>query len=669
MTIEFDMEESGEAVLNSRYMKSLGNREPHSTTNYWRRNRPFIGWDGEGYTDESGNHHYALFGSSTGIRVKGKHLTWQECLPLLFQAPKNANHVVFSGTYDIVKMIGDNIGHADRERLMKGSLTFIADYKMRFFKGKFLEITDRRLGQTRILYDVFTFFSKSFVKACQEYLGDLPILDDIQRMKDNRGHFTVNDILDGTEVEEYMTGELKLLVELMTDLRTKLALVGVHPAKWHGPGAVASTVLQKHGISKHMGKYSPEFRLCAEAAYYGGRFEQFQRGTYQGKVYQYDIRSAYPSAMQYLPSLATAQWTHRTGSPHVPNKVRAFDLVHIDYDLASTPRSVENLFHIGHLPYRDSHGRIYFPNHFIKGWYWGVEVPPEFSPFITEYYRPQFSDHILPFGFVQEMYNQRAKLKANNQAEQLALKLALNSIYGKVAQSKGAHINPVTKEWLYPTFHEIVWGGWITAYCRARISKAMHRAPFGSVVATETDSIFSLVPLDFLPVSERLGEWELTVLDGLVYIQSGVSLIRQDGGNWQFKTRGFTLKRNQDEVKIWLDFLASGDAVLKIKQANRFGTDPRTENYGKWYETEYELRLNTSASQKRIHVDKACPDCRKGKSLNSCLHWMSIPQISAAESTPYIFPWHKEYTEEIHYRQMNMLDDQEFTLEYVDGEW
>lgn len=617
-----------------------------------RRHKPFIGWDGEGFSLD-GTHHYALFGSSAGLRIRG-NLDWQSCLPLLFQSPKDAHHVIFAGTYDVVMMFR-NAPRVDY--LLKGFPIYLNEYRVQFLKGKFLKVTDRKLKESRILYDVFTFFGTSFVKACREYLGDLPILDEVQAMKEQRNLFTEAGILEDTgEVETYMSQELDLLVKLCTDLRAKLALVNIHPQYWHGPGAVASTILKMNHVKKHEsnGAYNDEFRRHAEAAYYGGRFEQFQRGTFEGTVYQYDIRSAYPAAMRFLRSLDATVWDLRYGNS-ARDSFSEYGLYYVDWERSPEPIS------IGYLPYRHTNGNIYYPPYFAKGWYWGIEIPPLLQGHITKGYFPMVDEVTYPLEFVQEMYDQRAKLKAAKQPHQLALKLGLNSIYGKLAQSKGAKLNEA-KEWIYPTFHEVVWSGWITAFTRRKISDALHSVPQKYIIATETDSVFSLVPLD-LPVNGGLGAWECEELEGIKYIQSGVSLVKK-GGEWHFKTRGFTVKRTQDEVALWSSFLESDNASMTIKQT-RFSTDPRTETFGNWFETEHTLSLNESPIQKRVHAKGYCRACKDGRSLGACMHPMLVPKIEPRESTAYKFIWNLPLDEGDVFAQLLRENDPTFRLEYA----
>ena len=83
--------------------------------------KKFVGWDGEGYTDSNGDHHYYLFGSSLGMYVQGASLTAEQCFDLLLASPKqNHINVIFAGGYDMVMMIHD-WPTPTVERILKGS--------------------------------------------------------------------------------------------------------------------------------------------------------------------------------------------------------------------------------------------------------------------------------------------------------------------------------------------------------------------------------------------------------------------------------------------------------------------------------------------------------------------------------------------------------------------
>jgi len=597
-------------------------KAPKRRTYSDHRDKRFVAWDGEGGNDANGTHRYLLFGNSDGARVVSETgIGWLEALDLLMQSPKNAIHVVFAGTYDVVKMF-ETASPKQLDRLHGSQPVYFDRYRVWWLRGKWLRVQDRQTGETRTLFDVFSFFGKSFVKACAEY-GVKAELDAIQAMKDKRSEFRAIT----PEVEHYMSMELDALVMLMETLRARLAAVGIHPSSWHGPGAIASTVLKSRKVSEARGTYDDRFRLLAESAYYGGRFEQFQRGHHKGPVWEYDIRSAYPSAMQHLPDLASVQWYRTKPSAIRTDRLSPFGLYRVQ-GLVTYP--------FGLFPWRNRHGAIFYPTTFLNGWYWGIEVPEYARPYIVDAWEPEGDGlYARPFSFVPEMYDARARLKTEGKPEQLAYKLALNSFYGKLAQSKGARYENGT--WRLPSFHEPVWAGWITAYTRSRIRDAALQNP-SAVIAVETDALFTTEPLE-VDLGTGLGQWEQITADGIIYLQSGVYFLRE-GDEWNVKSRGFSPRGH--DAQTWLKNLRKlprgTDEGIAVA-FNRFITDRRQSAYGQWKPSNHLLRLDQSES-KRVHRADHCGTCTGGyRSYASGLHRLVVPKLVPEPTTPYPFPW------------------------------
>lgn len=629
VSISYDLStDNGKIVRRDKGSIRVVDKKPKRKY-YDTRDRRFIAWDGEGYTDETGEHHYSLFGNSEGHHAwisKGSStdIDWRVAFRMLCEAPQDAIHVIYSGVYDFVMMI-KSLPEEIRVRLLHSERTYIGQYNVQYFRGKWLSIKDRTSGVRVVLYDVFSFFGCSFVKACREYLPETykDTLDQIEQMKLKRATFT--EI--GTTEQAYMKQELDMLVMLAETLRARLAAVDIHPAKWHGPGAIASTVLRSWRISEARGNYSERFRRNAENAYYGGRFQQFKRGTYEGTVYEYDIRSAYPSAMVHLPDLSEVKWfnTKRIDNNAPINKYALYRIDNSKHDTGNVH---------GNHPWRRSDGSIFYPR-WTNGWYWGIEVPQELAWCVKEMWEP-YGDglHARPFARVQNMYDDRRDLKAAGRPEQLAYKLALNSFYGKLAQSKGARRDAITGEWRLPSFHEPVWAGWITAYARSRINAIIQQYP-NAVIAAETDAVFTTEPLK-LDLGTGLGQWEEQTFDGIMYIQSGVYYIKS-GDTWKIKSRGFSPKDHTPE--LWMDYLSKlpseSEVGLSVRH-HRFGTVPnQRSNWARWYATDHRLIVDNKNS-KMVHDKRYC-DCQG--SYADGLHTLSIPPVYPEKSKAYPFPW------------------------------
>jgi hypothetical protein len=170
-----------------------------------------------------------------------------------------------------------------------------------------------------------------------------------------------------------------------------------------------------------------------------------------------------------------------------------------------------------------------------------------------------------PFGFVQEMFDRRASIVTETEAKikvweadgkrgpvpynifEKAIKLILNSLYGKTAQSIGT-------EGEIPNCTNPFYAGAITAGTRARLLLAALHNPHG-IVFFATDGIMSLGPLAGLStVREKvLGQWEfaheLDVREAAIFVHPGIYSFHDHKGKPQTKTRGFKIDLARDFFK------------------------------------------------------------------------------------------------------------------------
>jgi hypothetical protein len=574
-----------------------------------------------------------LFGNSDGQYIQGEDLDYKTCFELLLDAPEG-NHVIYGGDYDVI-MMTKTMPIKVLDRLLHGKPVRHDGYRMQWFRKKYLTLSD---GERRIiLYDVMTFFGTSFVKACIEYLGDDEVLQEMQAMKLRRSDFTMDD----PTVIPYWQSELKYLVDLMNELRRLLHKVGIQPKGWHGPGAVASALLSAHNVGQYIDEQPEEIIDLAERAYYGGRFEQFKVGSVK-EVHEYDIRSAYPTAIEQLPSLKNVVWTHHESCSN-DEKFHLFGLYCVSWNIEDAvfpPIGIP-----GPLPWRSTHGNIYYPSRGYKSWYWGVEVQnlfhfPSSCYTIHEAYVPTAGGHGRPFRWVRDMYDQRAAMKAVGNPAQLAVKLGLNSLYGKLAQSKGAK----KKEdgWKKPRWHTVIYAGWITAFTRRRMFEALIKSG-QNTIAVETDAIFSEVPLD-LTEGVGLGEWEHTTMEQILYVHSGVYYALQNGV-WKLKSRGMEVDRSQS-ADYWMEIFSRlpHEQIEVTASIRRFGTLIGSSHYANWYDFKRSTVL-PSLKSKRIHYPPYCIACQNDRSSNyaNIAHNLSVPDpvldSDISKSTPYPFPW------------------------------
>lgn len=614
--------------------------------------RAFISWDGEGITQppsgpcgDVGCHchinrqDYVLFGCSTGDELIADSLSTIQCLNLIIKVEQenpDAIHCIFAGTYD-VNMILKDLHYMTMERLHATGKCQYGGFRITWAKGKFFRVT--RKNVTATIFDVWAFFATSFVKACQEYLGDDETLQKISVMKNERDSFTNDDL---NEMVLYYHRELDYLVKLMQKLRQNLLAAGVQLNSWHGPGAIASFMLREQGMKSHkMDDSPPKVLEILQHAYAGGRSEMFKGGHIVAPVYQYDINSAYPAAMVHLPSLRGATW-RRIPCVRDASEVVDYGLYHIR---AHTEWNPSAEYHPNPLYWRAKTGAVYFPGD-VEGWYWGPEAKLLLGESSYTEWRildAYILEHqgVYPFQWVEDKFAQRRAWKAAGNPAHYANKLGLNSMYGKLAQ----RINGMRAG--APAWHQLEWAGWITSYTRAQLYRAMMQHP-EAVISCSTDSVYSLVPLD-LPIGTGLGEWEYEVSDGIMILQSGVYWLLNDG-EWKAKYRGFDKgSLTYDDGVEYLGRIDSFRGGLEdtptlgasSKRFKTWGATNGGRDWRKWVTEPRELEFAPWYA-KRAHATDLCGLCVQGVPLTESLHPMvpnSLPWVGRSMSAAHSLPW------------------------------
>lgn len=475
----------------------------------------FRGVDGEGgnVPDDASlfgevRHQYLSLRAGPDLLATGRPLHWEECLSFLADLPKRHIYVAYFFDYDVTMIIRTFpeerarrlMNRHQRTNKQNGNLLplDIGEFQVDYLPHK--EFKVRRKGATHwtIINDVGQFFQSAFVTTLEKWQIGTPVEREmIRKGKSMRSEFTEHN----AEIEAYNALECLLLEQLMTEFRSVCWETGYVPKKWQGPGNLASAMLTKHAIPKRDDipiLKNDQFRALAQEAYYGGRFETTSVGPVHGPVYQYDINGAYVAALRGLPCLTHGSWKHVTSEP---DKGLYFGRIHFNHDPA----------YLYSFPVRDKKGNIMFPRQ-GNGVYWSDEIAAarrnDASVSFKEGWVYESHCECRWFDFVDDYYQLRLSLGKTNKG--YVLKLAGNSIYGKLAQSIG-----------YAPWANPVWAGIITASCRAQIIDAYRQAPQDTYMIA-TDGIFTGKPLD-LTVSRELGEWDLTVHpDGIFIVQPGI---------------------------------------------------------------------------------------------------------------------------------------------------
>ena len=616
--------------------------------------RPFMFWDGEGVThDGDSRQSYVLFGCSEVEPIIKERLTTLDCLRYMMQVKRkypNHIHVGFAFNYD-VNMILRSLTPVQFARLAEHGYLKYLNYTIEHVPSKWFRVTETDPEGKRLtikIADIFGFFQTSFIKAVESYLPDSQTVEDsniISAGKAARKDFAYSDI---DTIKEYWQAEARVGVELAEKLRSMLLSVDIKVGQWHGPGAIANSIYNKHHISLHKGDTPPEVKRAARYAYAGGRFELFRLGAHgddSTPVYSADINSAYPNAIAKLPSLSEGFWQY-TDKPTLESVVE-FGVYHVKLIKPETVLP-------GPLFHRSKNGEISFP-WILDGWYWSPEIKQlkgiEGVQILEGW--EYIGWHTRPFQFVQHMYDQRRELKSQGNGAEKALKLALNSLYGKLAQRSGWKRTGDAPKW-----HELSWAGWITSYARAMLYDVLKRIPPEHLIGVETDGIYTTYNPALLGIenSKELGGWEVTSYQRMLYLQNGVYSLQDYKGDWTTKYRGLDkgsvtpesmadILHGTNATEEWPELIGpttrfTGYRAALIRQKNEGGVV--LKYHRQWERTERRISLGNSG--KRVHRAKNCSACKNNSNGYTMPHQLTIRSraIIQPKSHMHDIPWEQE---------------------------
>lgn len=538
-----------------------------------------IGVDGEGVTLPDKTHIYTLLGASDGTFVyKPTGLHTKTCFDFLLTfAGKRV--VGFAFTYDANMILG-NLQPQHLKRLHEQGFCYWADYMIEWTPRRMLRIHKRSHDWKETLasvtvWDTFGFYQSSFVSTLRSWsVGTKEEQDEIAEMKQKRGDFSEEQ---KDEIAAYNLSECRLLVELQRKLQTTLEGARIRPSRWDGSGAVAAAILKRSRVREHMNDDYPKEVM---GAYYGGRIQTLMIGHVPGPIYNYDINSAYPSAMRNLPCLQ-GKWRFTNKYEQTPYAIwRCRWHLGPPARLTKTGQRrypINEDVNVTPFPFRKPDKHICYPTE-GRGWYWSVlveevmkhwEIDVECG-FVFEPDDPE----CRPFAFVEELYLQRQEYKRTGDPRHIVIKLGLNSLYGKTAQGlafRGTN----------PPYRNYVWAGIITATTQASLIRTAMGRP-DSIINFATDGIYSRERLP-VNIGNGLGEWEESTYDDATIFQPGLARLSKNGKTW-LRTRGyFPDEVNWDElIALWKRSESFARVKFNVERFLTLGVAIQTHNYKNW---------------------------------------------------------------------------------------
>lgn len=524
-------------------------------------NHTFTGVDGEGWTDKSGKHHYITFTVGNETLYTGEPLTMLEVFEFLTSRPveKNLYYVSYFFDYDvtmILRQLAQDSPEEAKTLFERQSFLWYYHYGIRYIPKKRFMVkrwSDDDSTKAVIVHDVQGFFQCSFVDALEKYaIGTKREREKVAGMKALRGEFTP---AMAKKIISYSELECKLLAKLVEGLRDRGEQVAINPSPYEGPGPMAARALAsyygKDEFEDDKARIPQAVISMSAKAYYGGRFEITAHGPVKGPVYQYDINSAYPAAMLELPCLTHGDWKKGVKS--------GLYLAEIDWRYQGRKHTGAAM----PFPVRTEQGSIVFPES-GSGWYWSheIELARKAGHHIkikTAYSYMKNCD-CMPFAWVSHLYRERQKMEAERKGTGIILKLVLNTLYGKMVQSR-----PALGRW-----NNMLYGSLITSLTRAKIFEVYLETP---VLMFATDAVFTLEKIPRRFIFDGLGGFDFAArYNELTLFQPGIYFSH---GEAKFKTRGVPKKTFREYAKALEDIALNWNiSKCKICWRKKANVDP-----------------------------------------------------------------------------------------------
>jgi hypothetical protein len=391
----------------------------------------------------------------------------------------------------------------------------------------------RRRKPYMAICDVGSMFQASFLSVIDPDEWDSPVCTPdeytlIAEGKEGRADAPLDD-----RMRRYNRLENELLARLMAAYEDGLRQLGITLGRreWYGPGAVAAKWLGRNGaphrkviegdpLHQTSGVVPDKVRDAVNTAFLSGWFELFAHGTIPGDIWEYDIVSAYPYQIARLPCLMHGRWRHlrRKTLPEI-DPATQLCLVHCPPGalIGSDP-------HIGPMLHRQPDGSICRPLR-TGGWPWLHELQASRRAglveriTIDECWVYDRCDCPPPLGVLGDLFDMRVRVGSKTPLGK-AIKLIMNSIYGKFCQSVGTG-----------PFRNYLYASLITAGTRAQILDAIATHPLCSngVVMIATDAVYFTSPHPTLALCKTrvrpepvLGHWEEEARHNLTLFKPGV---------------------------------------------------------------------------------------------------------------------------------------------------
>jgi len=474
---------------NAKTLDGIRVRKQNRNLNASKIPRYFVGVD-----TETNNGDIFLIADSDGNYLDGK-ITFEAIAEFLFE--HEGEWIFFYNlSYDaecILKLLPEKIL---KEYKWKKELRFqYKKYKIHYIDRKKLTIS--KGNHSVCCYDIAQYYDKKPLDVASESIGI--ILDpDYLKLKKKRSEFSkFYYSRNKRQIRAYCIEDCRLTKELSEHwIATFEAVFSFYPNNWISAGYLAEKVLINNEIPIPLfNELQYSIQELARSSFYGGRFELIKRG-YIGECYLYDLNSAYPYALTTIPDITNGRW-FESKRIHRQAKLGFFFI----------EANVSEKVKIAPFPFVKKNKTICYPSGRFRTFVTLDELlmvkdDPNIQYSIIESW--QFIPNkncSYPFKeFIKHQYYKRLELKQENNPLEKAIKIVLNSIYGKMAQRTNNVIGNL--------FNPVI-ASYITGFTRRQLYDFTKQNKLDNyVVAYATDSVACQKKIPNLD-STKLGEMKL----------------------------------------------------------------------------------------------------------------------------------------------------------------
>ena len=422
------------------------------------------------------------------------------------------------------------------------------EFSISYLSHKLLKITTPGLHKVEI-YDCWQYYHTSLDVAGKTFSVDL------QKIKVPKTWLVkMRSVLEDGRYQqraiEYCQRDALVCERLFNALAKQFSALGIGFDKPLSTGSVVFAHYRKRLTSPLIEEQNNRY----QEIYFGGRMETFQRGYFATPTI-YDLNSAYPAAIAKLPDPRTLFL--RRGRTF--NENCTFGLYDISANI--TERFIAPMA----LRSKGDGGdeSLIYPTGTMRARVdkWTMQALMEIDAVERLHYAEEWfaeSDDLW-FPEIAELYEER---KARPDIA-LAIKLVLNSLYGKLAERR--HLKRVLDR--RPSADSLFFAGkfyrplractphtnflaaaHVTGYVRKQLYDAIRSIDPEKVIYANTDSIITTEAIAGLDEGTGLGQWKVEARpDGLIVIGTGVYAYHTDNG-WVNRFRGFHSRVNLVDV-------------------------------------------------------------------------------------------------------------------------